>query len=80
MEKLKKLSPRRALELLKQHKWMMAFLLSCLLAFLGPTYIVYILYQADLSWPVPDLLGFALFSIGLISIAYIAASKPETSG
>jgi len=77
--RLKKLRPRKILEALKEHRWTLAFVVACLLTFLGPTYAVYAFYALDLSWPLPDILGFALFSLGLIWAAHLIASKPERS-
>ena len=78
MARLKKL-PKEILEALKKHRWTLAFVAACLLTFLGPTYAIYILYALDLSWPIPDITGFTLFSLGLIWVAYLLASKPEGS-
>ena len=78
LAKLKRL-PRDIVEALKKHRWTLAFIVACLLAFLGPTYGIYVLYSLGLSWPIPDITGFALFSLGLISVAYLMASKPESS-
>lgn len=47
----------------------LAFLLACLLAFLGPTYGIYALNKLGLPWPLPDALGFAALAVGLLAIA-----------
>jgi len=73
--KLKRLS-REVLEALKRNRWTLAFITACLLTFLGPTYVIYALYALDFSWPIPDITGFAFFSFGLISVAYLMASRP----
>lgn len=64
---------------LRKYRWTLAFVGSCLLIFTGPTYVVWALYQLDMSWPVPDLVGFALFAVGLIATAYLISS-PRTEG
>ena len=61
----------RTLRTLSKYKWALAFLVSCLLAFLGPTYIIYALEKLELVWPLPTVLGFSLFVVGFLSIAYI---------
>ena len=58
-------------EALSRHKLTLAFVASCLLAFLGPTYVIYALEKLELPWPIPTLLGFSLFTIGLMAIAYL---------
>ncbi len=80
MDKLRRLRPRGVLEALRKHGWALAFIVACLLTFLGPTYVIYVLYALDLSWPVPDILGFALFSAGLIWVAHLVASRAEGGG
>ncbi len=70
-----RLRPRELLGALKRHKWTLAFLVACLITFLGPTYIIFALYEVGLSWPVPDITGYVLFSIGLISTAYLLAAR-----
>jgi len=72
-EKLKdalKSAFRTAVRGLARHKIELAFLASCLLAFLGPTYGIYVLNKLGLPWPTPDLIGFAALAAGLILIAY----------
>jgi len=75
LDKLRRLRPRELLGALKKHKWTLAFLLACLITFLGPTYIIFALYEVGLSWPVPDITGYVLFSIGLVSTAYLLAAR-----
>ena len=58
-------------EALSRHKWALAFVASCLLAFLGPTYAIYALDKLELPWPLPTVIGFSLLMAGLLSIAYI---------
>ena len=56
---------------LSKYKWALAFLASCLLAFAGPTYIIYALEKLELAWPLPTVIGFSLFIIGFLAVAYI---------
>jgi len=69
------------LEKLGEHRWTIAFLASCLMAFLGPTYVIYALTKLDLEWPIPSLVGFSLFIVGFLLLAYTASRgflKPES--
>ncbi|GEM_PF-7068638 len=75
-EKLK-LAFRAAARVLEKHKKELAFLASCLLAFLGPTYGIYALNKIGLPWPAPDLIGFAALAAGLILIAYFLPAIRE---
>ena len=56
---------------LSKYKWALAFLASCLLAFTGPTYIIYALEKLELTWPLPTAIGFSLFIAGFLVMAYI---------
>ena len=62
-------------EFLVKHKKGLAFLAACLLAFLGPTYGIYMLSRLGLPWPLPDVLGFAALAIGLLAIAVLLPGK-----